>query len=133
MKRLRGRYFTVKHVLLTDCGHKMDMINEPRHRHCENCWFQWFNRHPQLIEVADQMFREQGKKAMEGLRGAHFVKMFVRYMATIIQFMKEEGRLPSDVSERTPGSGEQIQPELLVGEQGTVIAGTQSDVRSEVS
>lgn len=101
LRSLRNRLFTVRHVRLLDCGHRLDMINEPRHRHCENCWFQWFNRHPQLVEIADQMFREQGKGAMIGLRGKHFFKMFVRYMATVIRLMKEEGRLPSDATNQT--------------------------------
>ena len=103
LRALRGRYFTVKHVLLSDCGHKMDMINEPRHRHCENCWFQWLNYHPQLVETADKMFREQGKKPLEGLRGAHFVKMFVRFMSTVIHFMNEE---KDSVQRNTTGTQE---------------------------
>jgi hypothetical protein len=106
LRRLRGKYFTVRHPLLKDCGHRLDMINEPRHRNCENCWFQWFNSHPGLVEVADQMFRTQGKVAIEGMRGKRFVRMFVRYMATVIHFMKQEGRLPNESSNQaTPAEG----------------------------
>jgi hypothetical protein len=93
MRQLRGKYFTVKHPRLETCGHKYDPINEPRHRNCENCWFQFLNTHPQLVETADQFFRTQGKKAMIGMRGEHFVKMFVRYMATVIHMMNEERAL----------------------------------------
>lgn len=101
---LRGKYFTVRHPLLKECGHKIDMIAEPRHRNCENCWWTFFNTHPQLVETADQFFRTQGKKAMVGMRGDQFVKMFVRYMATVIHFMKQEGRLPNEFSNQQPNS-----------------------------
>src|SRR5208282_4826812 len=96
LSKLRGKYFTVRHVRLGACGHKLDMVNEPRHRNCENCWWNFFNTHPQLVEVADQFFRTHGKKPMVGMRGEKFVKMFLRYMATIIHLMKQEGRIPSE-------------------------------------
>ena len=95
LKSLRGKYFTVRHVRLGVCDHLLDMINQPRNN-CENCWFQWFNTHPQLVEIADQFFRTQGKKPMIGMRGEKFVKNFLRYMATIIHMMRQEGRIPSD-------------------------------------
>jgi hypothetical protein len=107
IKAMRGRYFTVKHVLLTNCGHRLDMINEPRHRHCENCWFQWFNTHPQLVETADQFFRTHGKLALEGMRGKHFVKMFTRYMATVIHFMKQEAEAKATQEKANESSGQQ--------------------------
>jgi hypothetical protein len=89
LRQLRNRYFTVKHVVLTNCGHKLDMINFPK-RNCENCYFQWFNTHPQLVEVADQFYRTHGKGPLIGMRGKKFFVAFTRYMATIIHFMKEE-------------------------------------------
>src|SRR5581483_6148854 len=104
LRSLRAKYFTVKHPLLADCGHKLDMINQPRNN-CENCWFQWFNTHPQLVETADQFFRTHGKGAMVGMRGEKFTKMFLRFMATVIHFMKQEGRLPHD-SNQSGGSPE---------------------------
>lgn len=96
LRFLRGKYFTVRHIPLNECGHMLDMINEPRHRNCENCWFQFFNTHPQLVEVADQFFRTHGRKPMEGMRGKKWVVMFLRYMATVIHLMKQEGRIPSE-------------------------------------
>lgn len=89
LRQLRNRYFIVKHVVLTNCGHKLDMINFPK-RNCENCYFQWFNTHPQLVEVADQFYRTHGKGPLIGMRGKKFFVAFTRYMATIIHFMKEE-------------------------------------------
>ncbi len=104
LRKLRGKYFTVKHPRLTECDHRLDMINEPRYN-CENCWFQFFNTHPQLVEVADQFYKTHGKNAMISMRGVKFVKMFGRYMATVIHLMKEEGRLSGNNSEGTnPGS-----------------------------
>jgi hypothetical protein len=89
LKQMRGHYFTVKHDVLTNCGHKMDRMNQP-HNNCENCWYQFFNTHPQLVEVSDQFFRTHGKGPMIGMRGEKYFKNFVRFMATVIHFQKEE-------------------------------------------
>ena len=122
LKSLRGKYFTVRHVPLSDCGHKLDMINEPRHRNCENCWWNFFNTHPQLVEVADQFFRTQGKKPMIGMRGECFVKMFLRYMATVINFMKQEGRINEQ--------GE-LQSPVVSEEPRTATAGIEGEISSQ--
>src|SRR5208337_684524 len=122
LRSLRGKYFTVKHVLLTDCGHKLDMVNEPRHRNCENCWWNFFNTHPQLVEVANQFFRTQGKKPMIGMRGERFVKMFLRYMSTVIHFMKQEGRINE--------KGE-LQSSVVSEESGTSVAGIEGEVSNQ--
>ncbi len=90
LRKLRGQYFTVRHIPLTDCGHKMDVINEPRHRHCENCWYNWLNYHPKLVEVVDEMWREHGKAFVVRMRGEHFTRQFGRFMATVIAFKKQE-------------------------------------------
>jgi hypothetical protein len=89
LKQMRGHYFTVKHDVLTNCGHKMDRMNQP-HNNCENCWYQFFNTHPQLVEVSDQFFRTHGKGPLIGMRGEKYFKNFVRFMATVIHFQKEE-------------------------------------------
>jgi hypothetical protein len=90
MRQLRGQYFTVRHIPLTDCGHKMDVINEPRHRNCENCWWQWLNFHPQLVQTVNEAWQEHGKAFVIRLRGRHFAKMFGRYMASVRHFMEQE-------------------------------------------
>lgn len=105
IRQMRGKYFTVKHVALTNCGHKIDMINQPKNN-CENCWYQWFNTHPQLVETADQFFRTHGKGPLIGMRGEKFFKMFVRYMATVIHFMKEEEALKAAQEKTNESSGE---------------------------
>lgn len=102
LRQLRGKYYTVKHPFLVDCGHKLDMINEPRHRHCENCWWTWFNSHGPLVETADQMFRTLGPKAVEALRGKLFVKMFKRFMATVYHFQQELEKEKANESNNQP-------------------------------
>lgn len=106
LKSLRNRYFTVKHVLLENCGHKLDMINQPK-TNCENCWFQWFNTHPALVETTDQFFRVHGKAPLISMRGEKYFKMFVRYMATIIHFMKEEAAIKA-AKEAKETNGNQV-------------------------
>lgn len=118
MRKLRGKYFTVKHPVLANCGHKMDQMNEPR-TNCQNCWFQWLNTHPQLVEVADQFYRTQGKGPITAMRGAKFVKMFGRYMATVIRLMNEEKQ---NVVEDSKSRGDEVVPSE--GEVTSSSAGT---------
>src|SRR5208337_328718 len=118
LRSLRGKYFTVKHVRLGVCGHLLDMLNQPRNN-CEQCWFQWFNTHPQLVEVADQFFRTHGKKPMIGMRGEKFVKNFLRYMSTIIHLMKQEGRIPSGLDEANSRTEEDVQPSGVLEESSS--------------
>jgi hypothetical protein len=120
MRKLRGKYFTVRHPLLTDCGHKLDMINQPKNN-CENCWFQFFNTHAQLVEVTDQFFRTHGKNALVGMRGIKYAKNFGRYMVTVAHFMKEEGRLsePSNPEGTDAGSVNGDEASIKAGEGRT--------------
>jgi hypothetical protein len=105
-RKLRGQYFTVRHIPLTDCGHKMDVINQPRHANCENCWWQWFNFHPKLVETVDEAWREHGKAFVVRLRGRKFADMFARFIVTVVAFKKEEERLTHDSdSNRLRGTG----------------------------
>ena len=98
IKELRGQYFTVRHIPLTDCGHKMDVINEPRHRTCENCFWQWMNFHPQLVSTVNEAWQEHGKEFIIRLRGKWFATMFARYMATVVRFKEEEnGKIQTSV------------------------------------
>lgn len=92
LKQMRGHYFTVKHVLLENCGHKLDMINQPKNN-CPDCWWTWFRTHPQLMETADQFYRTHGRGPMVGMRGLKFVKMFERTMATLYHQQQEEAAL----------------------------------------
>jgi predicted nucleic acid-binding Zn-ribbon protein len=114
MRKLRGKYFTVRHPRLTNCGHKFDTINEPK-TNCENCWFQFFNTHPQLVEVTDQFRRTHGRGPLIGMRGLKYVKLFERYMATVIALMKQERELRKaahdvDSQERSDGGSEAVTP-----------------------
>lgn len=100
---LRGKYFTVKHVLIEICGHKIDMINEPRHRNCEYCWWAWLSAHGELVETVDRALREQGETFLIKMRGKHFLTMFRRYMSTVARFQKEaqEQKLQERANEQT--------------------------------
>lgn len=89
LKAARGQFFTVKHILLKDCEHKMDVLNEPRHRNCDNCWFNFFNTHPALIDTVNDAWRDQGKAFIIKLRGRQFAKQFGRFMKTVTEMAKE--------------------------------------------
>jgi hypothetical protein len=131
LRQLRNRYFTVKHVVLTNCNHRLDMINQPKNN-CENCWFQWFNTHPQLVETTDQFFRTHGKGPLIGMRGEKYCKMFVRYMATIIHFMNEE-KAKKEAQEKVNESASESQSigntvSPAVSQEGEVAASSSSVV-----
>ena len=79
LRKLRGKYFTVRHIRVA-CGHKLDQINQPKNN-CDECWAAFFGTHPQLVEIAHQMYQTQGRNPIVGLRGEKFVKMFERFMA----------------------------------------------------
>lgn len=98
-RKLRGQYFTVRHIPLTDCGHKMDVINQPRHANCENCWWQWFNFHPKLVETVDEAWREHGKAFVVKLRGKKFADMFARFIVTVVAFKKQEEALRENTTD----------------------------------
>jgi hypothetical protein len=107
MRQLRGQYFTIRHIPLTDCGHKMDVINFPRHIHCENCVWQFFNFHPQLVQTVDEAWREHGKAFVVRLRGKKFAHLFARYMKTVAYFQEQEKNVllhkePEGENLRTP-------------------------------
>ncbi len=99
---LRGKYFTVRHIFLKDCGHKMDAINFPK-RNCQNCLYTWFNHHAQLVQTAHEFYQQYGKERLIALRGEKFVKAFLMFMSTVHHFLelqKEQER-----GEETIGGG----------------------------
>jgi hypothetical protein len=106
MRKLRGEYFTVKHARLDNCEHRIDLITEPR-TNCQNCWWNWFNIHPQLIETTDQFFRTKGKEPLIAMRGKRYFKMFLRFMSTVCQLQKEQEALNAkQIREANPPSVE---------------------------
>ena len=119
LRQMRGHYFTVKHVLLEQCGHRLDMITEPR-TGCENCWWQWFLHHPQLVETTDQFYRTQGKGPLIAMRGKKYVTMFGRFMATYIRMAKEEAALKA-AQESANVTASQSQPDSGTLDDGTYI------------
>jgi hypothetical protein len=70
----------------------MDVINEPDHRNCDNCWFNFFNTHPALIDTVNEAWKEHGKAFIIRMRGKKFAQQFGRFMKTVIE-MAAEGKV----------------------------------------
>ena len=87
-RALRRQYFTVRHGRCQPCGHRFDVITEPR-TNCEHCWFHWLNEHGELIQTADRAYTEQGEKFLIAMRGLKFTKMFLRFMSTLARLKQE--------------------------------------------
>jgi hypothetical protein len=88
IRELRRKHFTVRHNVLDNCGHKMDLINEPANN-CQNCWFNWFNIHPELVKIADEFFGKYGKGPLVAMRGEKFTRNFLRFMSTVERLKRE--------------------------------------------
>ena len=88
MRKLRGKYFTVRHVPLS-CGHKMDMINQPK-TNCEICWWNFFNHHAELVKVTHEFYMERGVSPLIGMRGKKYVRFYLRFMSTVNHMMEEQ-------------------------------------------
>ena len=88
LRLIRGKTFTVRHILLT-CGHKMDLQNEPR-TNCETCWWEWLNNHSTLVQTAHEFYQQYGKERLVAMRGARFVKMWLRFMSTVAHMLEEQ-------------------------------------------
>jgi hypothetical protein len=111
---LRGRYFTVRHYTVPECGHKLDMINEPSFRNCEYCWWAFFSSHGELVQVTDEAFQTHGSAFVDRMRGVKYRKMFTRYMSTLAAFQKQAAELKA-AQEKNVESGN-VQEGGSVGE-----------------
>jgi len=103
LRLIRGKTFTVRHILLEDCQHKMDMQNQPK-TGCENCWYQWLNHHGTLVQTAHEFYQQFGKERLVAMRGAKFVKMFLRFMSTIAHMIEEQKKQEAANVNRTGAS-----------------------------
>jgi hypothetical protein len=119
MKRLRGKYFTVRHTS-GECGHKIDAINQPK-LNCHDCWAAFFASHPQLVEVAHQFYTTQGRNPMVAMRGEKFVKMFEKYMALLYRAHIERLKQQEKTSVENPEPGS-------TSDNGAVVSGETSGV-----
>jgi hypothetical protein len=88
-RMLRGKFFTVRHNRVKECGHLLDQINEPTFRNCEYCWWAFFSSHGELVQVTDKAFQEQGVAFLDKMRGKKYRIQFCRYMSTLARFKKE--------------------------------------------
>jgi hypothetical protein len=106
MRKLRNKYFTVRHDALP-CGHKVDRVNQPK-TNCETCWWGWLNTHGQLVQTAHEFIQQYGKERLVSLRGKVFVKMFLRFMSTVnhlIEEQKAQEKLNDNQGEPGPATG----------------------------
>ena len=118
LRLIRGKTFTVRHILLT-CGHKMDLQNEPR-TNCETCWWEWLNNHSTLVQTAHEFYQQFGKERLVGLRGKVFTRMFLRFMSTVAHFLEEQKKqekLNGDNHEGTVG----VQSEARIEREGSTV------------
>ena len=88
-RKLRGKFFTVRHHRVKECNHLLDMINEPTFRNCEYCWWSFFSSHGELVQVTDKAMQEQGSGFIDKMRGREYRKRFCQYMSTLARFKKE--------------------------------------------
>jgi hypothetical protein len=103
LRLIRGKTFTVRHILLEDCQHKMDMQNQPRN-HCQNCWYQWLNHHGTLVQTAHEFYQQYGKERLVALRGKVFVTMWLRFMSTIAHMIEEQKAQEAENGNHNEGS-----------------------------
>ena len=89
LRQLRGKYFTIRHDLVKECGHKIDRMNEPSIG-CEWCWWTWLSGHGELVKTTDEALQEHGKEFVIKLRGRRYLKYFLRFMSTLARFKKEQ-------------------------------------------
>ena len=99
LRLIRGKTFTVRHIPLT-CGHKMDLQNQPK-TGCETCWWEWLNNHSTLVQTAHEFYQQFGKERLVAMRGAKFVKMFLRFMSTVAHMIEEQKKQEAANADRT--------------------------------
>lgn len=128
MATLRRKYFTVRHVRLTDCGHLLDMINQPKNN-CETCWFEFFNRHGKLVDVTHEFFMDHGKEPLIAMRGARYVKMYLRFMSTVHHMLQEQKEKENGTHNQVGQSDTDIR--CGSGSQGTASETTDSRGETE--
>lgn len=104
IRKLRGRYFTIRHSRLEACGHRFDLVNEPRNN-CDLCWVNFFAYHPDLVETADKFYIAHGKEPLIAMRGKKFFRYFTMYMSTLYHEQKEKEKHEHNHQEGTLGDG----------------------------
>jgi len=121
LRLIRGKTFTVRHILLT-CGHKMDLQNEPR-TNCETCWWEWLNNHSTLVQTAHEFYQQYGKERLVGLRGKVFTRMFLRFMSTVAHFLEEQKKQEAANGNNQEGLGRTASVSELVAESRSAQTG----------
>ena len=100
LRQLRGKYFTVRHPRVPECGHALDTINEPTFRNCQYCWFSFFTTHGELVNVTHEAFQEHGPEFVDKLRGRTYRIMFTRFMSTMNRLREDAEKLQKEKDEQ---------------------------------
>ena len=116
LRLIRGKTFTVRHILLT-CGHKMDLQNQPK-TGCETCWWEWLNNHSTLVQTAHEFYQQFGKERLVAMRGAKFVKMWLRFMATVAHMIEEQKKQEAANGNSEQGRSSEPDIQSTEGSQG---------------
>ena len=103
LRLIRGKTFTVRHPVLEDCGHSLDMINFPK-RNCQNCLFNWFNWHEELVRTAHEFYQQYGKERLIAMRGVKFTRAFLMFMSTVQHFLEQQKEQENHASKGQDGS-----------------------------
>lgn len=120
-EKKNNRYWVTRQLQrIKECGHKFSAYEEPK-TNCEWCWFTFFNSNGELVKTADECFREEGKDVLERIRGKKFTKMFIRFMATVAQFVKEQQK--NEVREENTGNRGATEQTVQGGTQPDTITG----------
>ena len=128
LRLIRGKTFTVRHIPL-NCGHKMDLQNQPK-TNCETCWWEWLNNHSTLVQTAHEFYQQYGKERLVAMRGKVFTRQFLRFMSTVAHFLAEQ-----KAQEAANGNSEQRgdnQPEGSQGE-GSAVEAADSGREDQIS
>lgn len=76
----------LKYQRIPMCGHKFIPETEPRHRHCESCWFTFFQVHGEFTQAVEEVFQKQGENFLAKLKGRGFTTNFLKFMSTVASF-----------------------------------------------
>lgn len=93
--KIRKQMLTRELPSIVTCGHKFDPELPPKNN-CEGCWFQYLNQDGKKVLAYHDEYKAD-KQAMIGKYGSKFVKMYGRFMATVLQMKRRENEAVGSV------------------------------------
>jgi hypothetical protein len=123
-KKYMHDFFTRRLKRVSECGHRFDEEREPR-TNCEWCWFAYLNMHGDMVKTAHQCFSDEGRDVLERIRGKKFTKFFIRFMATVAEFVAHQKEIygESGLIQETGSSGGATQQAVQNNEQPSEVGG----------